>query len=467
MKVLLIQPLSATIRGLPQAPLALMYIGGYAEKNGHTVKILDRNFETNSKQIITQFAPDIVGITSLTGKTILDGIAVSRYIKKHMPHVPIVWGGVHASILPRSTLENPFVDFVIIGEGEDAFNALLHCLETKGNLNSIPQLAFKEHNALIINDIQPPKKHMDSLILLPWHLVDVSRYTRHETLLITSRGCPHRCEFCYAKNYHAHQWRAMSPERVRQEITHAQKFHTIKRFRFDDDNFCADMQRAYAIIDSLPRNIPVYFECRVDYIEEKFVALLSTFKEVFIFLGVESGNDTILKKMNKGFTAADTRKAFALLNAYGIKTSASFIIGYPDETPAQLQDTLRLITEIQSTRPSCCIFTPFPGSPLMERLIHERIIHPPHTLEEWGAYSDSEQAHTAYFSTSYARKLNAIYQSYWRKFIYTFILNFRWRWVIIGAANYACMQCRALLRLISGDIRWRQENTHSTYTTPS
>ncbi len=237
MRVLLVQPYTFTIRGLPQIPLALMYVGGHAEKNGHTVKILDRNVETNARRIIEDFSPDVLAVTSLTGKMILDGIRISRYVRRRFPKTKIVWGGIHASTLPEVTLLEDFIDYIVIGEGEETFVELLSAIEDHGELRTIPGIAYKVDDGLHVNARRPFIKDLDSISFVPWHLIDPQRYLKHETLFITSRGCPHQCAFCYNEKFNMKKWRSMSPDRVKEEIDYARRFHPVRRFRFDDDNF--------------------------------------------------------------------------------------------------------------------------------------------------------------------------------------------------------------------------------------
>jgi radical SAM superfamily enzyme YgiQ (UPF0313 family) len=136
MRILLVQPYTFTIRGLPQIPLALMYIGVHAEKSGHVVKILDRNLETNARRIIDDFKPDVLGVTSLTGKMILDGIRVSQYVRKRFPNTKIVWGGIHASTMPETTLREDYIDYLVLGEGEISFSELVNAIEHGNDLSA-------------------------------------------------------------------------------------------------------------------------------------------------------------------------------------------------------------------------------------------------------------------------------------------------------------------------------------------
>ena len=455
MRVLLVQPYTFTIRGLPQIPLALMYIGGRIEKNGHTVKILDRNVETNARRMIEDFRPDVLGVTSLTGKMILDGIRISRYVRKRFPETTIVWGGVHASTLPEATLQEDFIDYLVVGEGEESFVELLSAIENGGELSTIPGIAYKSDDGLRINPRRPFIKDLDSISFVPWHLIDPRRYLKYETLFITSRGCPHQCAFCYNEKFNMRRWRAMSPGRVKEEIDYASRFHPVRRFRFDDDNFCVDRNRFHGILDILPRDVPLYFESRVDYIDEEFCRHVAEFRDAFVFLGVESGDDAILKRMKKDITVDQIRNAYALINRYNIKTSGSFVIGSPGETREALQRTLCLLEEIRPTRPSCCIFVPFPGSLFTEDLIQSGGLANIQTLSDWGAFTDSEYAGAKQYSEITYDELNKIYRRFWRQFVWNFVSELRLTWILAGIQNLGINYWRTLSRTLNRDLPCR------------
>jgi radical SAM superfamily enzyme YgiQ (UPF0313 family) len=290
------------------------------------------------------------------------------------------------------------------------------------------------------------------LPLLPWHLIKPENYLAHETLLITSRGCPHRCAFCYNKNFHFHTWRGMSPDRVKAEIDHARQYHPIRRFRFDDDNFTVNKKRFYGILEFLPRDIPLYFETRVDYVDREMCARIAEFDDPFLFLGVESGDDAVLERMKKDVTVEQIRAAYRLINEYELKSSASFMIGSPGETREEIAKTRALIDEIKPTRPSCCIYVPFPGAEFTERLVAENKLVGFNSLEDWGRLTDAELAGNRQYSEMTNDELNRIYEQYWRKFVAKFIRELRLGWVVAGAVNVLKNNARGLKRKMVGDI---------------
>ncbi len=453
MNVLMLQPYTFTVRGLPQVPLAVMYIGGEAERRGHRVRILDRNLETNSRSIIDEFKPDILGVTSLTGAMLLDGLKISRYVREKFPAAKIVWGGIHTSILPEQSLAEPCVDYVVIGEGEQSFGELLDALEQRLDISGILGVGYKDAAGRpVINERRPPIADLDSIALVPWHLISASRYVAHETLFITSRGCPHRCAFCYNEKFNFRKWRGMSAGRVKREIEHAQAVHPVRRFRFDDDNFCVNKKRFFTILDFLPKRVPLYFESRIEYIDEEFCRRLSEFKDAFVFMGIESGDNDVLARMRKDLTVEQIRHGYDLINKYKINTSASFVIGTPGETRAQLAKTLRLVDDVKPTRPSCCIFVPFPGSVFTESLIASGVLKDFTSLEAWGNFSNSEYAGSYQYSETPVAELNRVYRRYWWKFVLAFALRLRFKWIIVGGANALVNYYRSFVKICRRDL---------------
>lgn len=452
MRILLVQPYTFTIRGLPQAPLALMYIGGYAEKHGHTVKLLDHNFETDAKSIIDDFKPDITGVTSLTGRMLIDGLNISNYIKSSFPQSKIIWGGIHSSVLPENTLAEKSIDIVVIGEGEETFIEVVNAIENNQDLSTIQGIGYKDDGKIIINERRPMIKDLDSTPLISWHLINAKKYLQHETLIITSRGCPHRCAFCYNEQFNFRTWRGMSAERVKKEIEHAQEFYRVKRFRFDDDNFCVNKKRFHAILDFLPKEIPLYFESRVEYIDDEFCRHVAEFKDAFVFLGLESGDNDDLERMQKDLTVDKIYHGYELINKYKIKTSGSFVIGSPGQTKVQIKKTLDMIDQIKPTRPSCCIFVPLPGSIFTQQLINEGKLDNIKTMQDWAKFTNPEFSSFNQFSELTHKEINKIYSKYWWKFVWAFARSGRFGWIFLGITNVIINKTRQIVKRLKNDL---------------
>ena len=141
------------------------------------------------------------GISTWSGPQILQGIEAVKYIRQINPALPIVWGGIHASLLPEQTAQSPWVDIVVRGESERTFPQLLNRLQLNKSYADIRGLSYRKNGA-IINTADQEFIDLDSKNILPYNLLDCNKYAFKYLLQIpTSRGCPNRCIFCYNLAY--------------------------------------------------------------------------------------------------------------------------------------------------------------------------------------------------------------------------------------------------------------------------
>ncbi|MHA1648565.1 MAG: B12-binding domain-containing radical SAM protein, partial [Candidatus Helarchaeota archaeon] len=147
MRILLINPTTrrytTNVSIQAQAPLGLLSLAAVLRSAGHNVKIFDRNVEDGSIKKYLKFEPELVGLTSFTGPMLLDAIYLSSIFRKHLD-VPIVWGGIHASLLPKQTIENPNIDIVVVGEGEETILEVADCIEKRKDLEKVRGIYWKK-----------------------------------------------------------------------------------------------------------------------------------------------------------------------------------------------------------------------------------------------------------------------------------------------------------------------------------
>ena len=134
-------------------PLPVLCVAAPLVKAGYTVKIIDQRLDKQwQKQMEEELRADplCVGVSAMTGKQIRGGLQASAHVKKLRPDIPVVWGGIHASLLPKQTAANPLIDIVVIGEGERTFLELVSCLEKKQEYHKLPGICFKAANGCIV-----------------------------------------------------------------------------------------------------------------------------------------------------------------------------------------------------------------------------------------------------------------------------------------------------------------------------
>jgi magnesium-protoporphyrin IX monomethyl ester (oxidative) cyclase len=291
MRVYLINPprIHPKTWGLPGVfqPIDLAYVGAVLERQGHEVKILDaaaegwrtvrdlddeRYIEGLSCEEIAarleSWLPNIVGINVPFSGWSNVAFMVASIAKSINKDVFVVMDGVHPSARPIKCLENPNVDYVIIGEPEITWAELTSALEhSSDRLDAINGLGFKQSGKIIINKERSLIKNLDDLPFPARHLLPMSLYfeavrenplrgevSKPWTVMYTSRGCPYKCIFCSAHLVRGRVWRGRSPDNVIEEIRLLVDSYKIKQIDFCDDNMAIDQVRMEKICDKIIEN---------------------------------------------------------------------------------------------------------------------------------------------------------------------------------------------------------------------
>lgn len=388
-------------------PASVLMVAGPLLQSGYKVKIIDQRVNKDwKKELLGSLKQGVLafGVSALTGKQILYGLEASKLVKENSD-IPVVWGGVHSSLLSKQTLENKYIDFVVIGEGEETFLELVNVLKKKSPLNSIKGLAYKENNEIFINP-QREFINLDKSSDIPYHLVDIENYVAKKSFatgkpgrdiaLYTSRGCPHRCGFCYNKEFNKRKWRGKSAEKVVEEMKSLIKDYKITSFNIADDEFFVDLERARKISELIIKenlNIEIFTTCRVNYVvnmDDEYLNLLYKAGFRTLSFGVESGSEKILELIHKDITINQVFETIKRLKKIGINSKYYFMAGFPTETIDDLYKTTDLILEMKQLDPHIRIpawrvFTSYPGTDLYEIAIKQGW-NPPEKLEEWARY---------------------------------------------------------------------------------
>jgi len=381
MKILLysaINPFSELETRYPE--LGLSYLAG-AILNTYTdctVKIVFSDF----KKELTSFDPDFVGIKSVT-QNFSTACRASKIC--HEKKIPCIIGGVHISVLPETLLSNQsFFNLAVIGEGERTIIDLIEHFEKYKNfkinnaLLKIPGIACLHHNKLYLSIKREQIKDLDTIAFPARNLIKISR----RTTMITSRGCPFNCSFCSSSQF----WggvRYFSAQYVVDEIQYLISHYKVNFISFIDDLFIGNRKRVFEISDLLRRTnhiSKVKFACQAhpSMIDEEILDALKAMNVKLISsLGIESGNERILKKLKKGTTSVETNyKAIQLIKKAGIKVNGSFILGHPEESAAEMMDTYKFIKKSGLNMFEIYILTPYPGTDMWDYYCSKNIVSP-------------------------------------------------------------------------------------------
>jgi radical SAM superfamily enzyme YgiQ (UPF0313 family) len=387
-----------------ELPLNLLCLATGLVRQGYEVRIIDGFGSSNWKSELIEALkekPLCFGVTSMTGPQILHALAGCRLVREAHPDVPIVWGGIHPTLLPEQTLENPLVDIIVSGEGEAAFEELVKALEAGAPLSEVRGLWFKEDGKARFTGTRP-FIDLDARPPLSYDLVEMDRYRRRlfdrdHISFTSSRGCTHHCAFCWEPAMNKRKWRPMQPETVLEHLKRVVRDYGIQGFLFTDDNFFVDMDRAHRILEGIVRadldlsiaklQIRADRVCRLD---RDFLRLLVRANVRRLHVGVESGNERVLALINKGETVEQIIEANRILAAYPIVPLYLIMMGLPTETPEELADSVRLAIRLTDENPKAVktfnIYTPYPGTALYEKCVELGLTEPAR-LEEWARFN--------------------------------------------------------------------------------
>ncbi|MBU7038677.1 MAG: radical SAM protein [Theionarchaea archaeon] len=359
----------------PFPPLGILYISAALSEQGHSVSVFDGTFQKDLKSFCKGRDFDLAGVYS----TLLHYSALletCRTLKEQS--LPVVIGGPLPSCYPQ-LITCDDVDFLVAGEGERAITVLAECLEASDDCtvpadSAIPNLVWKEHGVhhgppTIIEDVDSiPFPDRDNFIFEKYMAVWKEYFQFTCTSLLSSRGCPHKCNFC-DKSVFGTLYRARSVENIMPEISYLEG-RGIDKLWFADDLFTLDRKRVLDLCAELRKEHPDlewYCESRVDTIDGDMLEAMRKAGCTWIGFGVESGNPDILRYIGKGHDLEAVKKAFRMTRKAGIKRCAYFILGFPRDTPETVEDTIRFAMSIDPDSVEFSLPIPIPGT----RLSHE------------------------------------------------------------------------------------------------
>jgi len=313
--IILIQPKAGPYDMLgARVPYGLLSIASIPHRKGYKIKIIDqRTDHLWEKTLIESLKqnPICVGITCMTGGQIRYALHAAKIVRENSKS-PIVWGGVHPSLLPSQTLENPYVDIIVVKEGDNSFLEVIEAIKNKKPLSKIKGIWYKENGKIFSTPEREFIKNLDTLPEIPYELIDTEKYASlhleegRSLDFITSRGCPFNCSFCYNQFFNKSRWRAMSAKESVKRLAKVVRKYNIKAIYFQDDNFCANIERlkeiCKGIIDEKLNIIWGTLGLRIDTamkMDDEVLNLMVKSGCRNVDIGAESGSQEILDMIEK------------------------------------------------------------------------------------------------------------------------------------------------------------------------
>ena len=355
--------------------LSLLYLAAWLRKNGHEVSYIEAfALRMNLAEIVREIKiiqPDLLGFNLIT-ETFESSMKWIEKIKNAVK-LPVIAGGTHMRFFAKETLTHSSIDYVATGEGWFTFLELLETLEGKKNISGIPGIGYRREGNVTIN---PPRKETLSLEQAPLPARDLIPNDAYTTLLsrrwpvtvaLSSSGCSHRCLYC---DIGALPLSFRSAGSMLAEIRECHERFGIREIHYQDETFTLKRERVLEFCSGLEKEkLPVKFSIRTrpDALDEELLRRLARAGCYKVHLGIESGDEKVLKNLGREAPLHKTKEAVFLCRKYGILTLGFVMVGNPGEKYPELRRTLALLKSLPLDFIQVNKFVPTPLSPLYER----------------------------------------------------------------------------------------------------
>jgi radical SAM superfamily enzyme YgiQ (UPF0313 family) len=359
-------------------PLGILYLATVLKERGIEVSVLDQPAKGFTVEETVNWVerenPDVVGFSTFasSGRT---AALISNKVKERNPDVITVFGNYYATFNHERVLRKyPSVDIVVRGEGENTILELVNCLGNKGKFKEVRGITFRNDKNIISTPDQPLIKDLDSLPFPDRELIDVEYHSiiaganvapKKFTSIVSSRGCVYRCRFCCCTQFARNMWRPRSVENTLEEL-HFLASEGYEQFIFVDDSFTLNQKRVIELCRAMRKEkIDMDWICegRVDNCSFEMLREIARAGCKILYFGIESANQRILNYYNKQTTPQQSENAVKTARKAGIDVIVgSFIVGAPDETREEIQNTIEFAKQIPIDFPQFNILGVYPGT---------------------------------------------------------------------------------------------------------
>ncbi|MBP7795746.1 MAG: B12-binding domain-containing radical SAM protein [Elusimicrobiales bacterium] len=382
--------------------LGIEYLSAYLKKNGYDdIKLyfepslfynffyknnfLYNNFFNFKEKIIKDIEKDLPDIVAFS--VISDNYSwtldMATRIKGINNDIKIVFGGIHPSSVPEYVLNDRVADYIIIGEGEEAFLELIAAVENHSDLEKIDNLGgYKKNGDIFINKPRNLVKDLDTLPFPDKSLFynECSMMIEKSYTITGSRGCQFKCSYCWnssiKKIYSEGFFRRRSINNIIEELKEAKEKFNIKRVTFYDEVFTAskswlkDFCKKYKEEISLP-----YFCCVHPYhIDEETVSILEDSGCSSINLGIQTTSPSLASIINRRQDIESIKKALHLLHHSKIYVYSNFMLGLPDQTIEDVENDFLFSVKNRSDMPAIYWLRYYPNTEIIAIAQEKKIL---------------------------------------------------------------------------------------------
>lgn len=336
------------------------------------------DFMEGAVKLVKEKAPKIVSFYTRCD-TYHISMKLAQKIKTVFPQIYIVFGGPQADLSAEDTLRAaPYVDYICRGEGETTVVPFFCSLLSGKPDHSICGLAYHSQNEIIMNPKPEMIADLDTLHPIDYNFLnDMNRgigpSVDNAFPVDVGRGCPFACTYCSTKSFWKRKYRIKSAERIIEEIKELHERFKVNRFVFLHDMFTLDRKKVVAVCKGLKQiGFPIAWSCsaRVDCVDRELIDIMVDSGMCAIYMGIETGSPRMQKLVQKNLKLDDVMDKLSYIAQKGVRITASFIYGFPNETEEDFAKTMQLMLQLSSVpkialQAHLCTF--FSGTELTEQ----------------------------------------------------------------------------------------------------
>jgi radical SAM superfamily enzyme YgiQ (UPF0313 family) len=361
-------------------------------------------------------AVELLAVSAMPGPQLASAVPLTKALKARHPSIPIVWGGYFPTMYTAVTLNAPYVDWIVRGQGEATLVELLDVVRGRRDPSTVKGLAWRaadgaphvnaEREWVSPNELPSPRYDK---VRVPGYLE--STFLGWRTgVYSASIGCPYTCNFCAVIDFWGSREKFEDPARVARHLEFLVKAHGMDGLHFYDNNFFLKEPHAVEMAERLtPLGIQWWCEARIDAMLKFSDATWRKLRRSglrMVFYGAESGSNAALEKMSKHLTVEETLELAGRIRAFDIRPEFSFVIGGPDDPEDDIDATLRVVRRLKEINPGSEIILQY-YTPTPQRRTTYGGVDPyagtPDTLEEWATpawvdWSSHEKPVTSWIS---------------------------------------------------------------------
>ncbi len=361
----------------------------------NTLQVKETNFEDlgirlnetdmydDFMKIVKEYEPDLIGLSAVS-LTYPFGIEFFRRLRNEGIHIPTIVGGIHATVSPNEVFGEECVDYICIGEGEQALVELCEALQNNGDTTNIKNIWAKKEGRAYKNEVRPPID-INNLPFQDWSIFDEKRVfkpmggkIRRVGTFELDRGCPYSCTYCsnhfWNKMYHGKNYRQKDIKKFIEEVKYMKEKYNLEFVYLASETFLASNDERFKEFVKLwgeEIKLPFWCQTRPETMTEDRIRMLKELGMHSIGMGLESGSPEVRRILNRHMTNEQIIKAFEACRKVGVKVGVNNIIGVPGEDREQIFETIELNRIIDAKNIMTHIFNAYRGTPLYDECIRK------------------------------------------------------------------------------------------------